>query len=152
MASLFSCFCGRGFEGDRSLRRDWSFPHSPPLDPDLSDVEEDDEYYIYPQKSATKIGSMVALGGSTTSAATVYTNDDDGGGSGYSSDHYGNGWNDGEKTPTLTGVYSDGGYKYADGEYGGGDASDNGGEEGGGDGNYSGDGGSNYGSGGYESA
>ncbi|KAK4355324.1 hypothetical protein RND71_024295 [Anisodus tanguticus] len=134
-----------------SIRRDWSFPHSPPLDPDLSDVEEDDEYYIYPQKSATKnIDAMVALGGSTTLAPTVYTNGDDDGGSGYSCDHYGSGWNDGEENyvkygsdnggsnygsgennsvnesvngvnSTLTGEHSDGGYEYADGGNGGGD-------------------------------
>lgn len=154
MASLFSCFfCGEGFGKDRSIRRDWSFPHSPPLDPDLSDVEEDNEY-MYPQK--------IALGGSAPLAApaanVVYKNDDDD--IGYSSDGGSdknnpvNGSDNGGNSTPPTGGYGDGGYEYADGGYGsdGGYASGDGGEEGGGDGNYGGEDDSSYGGGGYESA
>ncbi|TMW94008.1 hypothetical protein EJD97_010884 [Solanum chilense] len=152
MTSLFSCLCSGGFEKDRSIRRDWSFPHSPPLDPDLSDVEDDDKYYTYTQKSATH---TIALGESTTKV--VYPNDDD-----YDDDdddigyishdegiYYGenNSVND-----STNGV--DRGYEYDDG--GGGDddgyASSDGGEEDGGDGNYSGEGGSSFRGDDYESA
>ncbi|CAN4104326.1 unnamed protein product [Withania somnifera] len=147
MASIFSCFCGEGFEKDRSIRRDWSFPHSPPLDPDLSDVEEGDEYYTYPQKSVTNIV------GSTTKV--VYTNDDDTGGSGYITDEgicYENDENNSVNDSVNGVIYStsmgDGGYEYDDGEYDVGSddgyVSGDGGEEGGGDGNYSGDDGGDY--------
>lgn len=152
MTSIFSCLCSGGFEKDRSIRRDWSFPHSAPLDPDLSDVEED-EYYTYPQKSTT---NTIALEGSTTKV--VYTNDDDNGdgsNSGYISDegiYYGNG----ENNSVNDSVTVDGGYEYDDGGYGiGGDdgyASSDEGEEDGGDDNYSGDGGNNFRGGDYESA
>ncbi|KAK4714618.1 hypothetical protein R3W88_020525 [Solanum pinnatisectum] len=157
MTSLFSCLCSGGFEKDRSIRRDWSFPHSPPLDPDLSDVEEeDDKYYTYAQKGAT---NTVALGGPTTKV--VYTNDDDDGGadSGYISHDdgicYGNGENNSvndsvngvDSTPTV-----DGGYEYDDGGGDNGYASADGGEEDGGDDYYSRDGGSSFRGGDYESA
>ncbi|MCD7449025.1 hypothetical protein HAX54_048108 [Datura stramonium] len=111
MTSLFSCLCSGGFEKDRSIRRDWGFPHSPPLDPDLSDVEEDDEYYTYPKKGVTK---------TVASTAKVFydhdDDDDDGGGdNGYSSDggiDYGSGENS-----MPTGGYNDGGYEYDDDGY-----------------------------------
>jgi len=158
MTSLFSCLCSGGFEKDRSIRRDWGFPHSPPLDPDLSDVEDDDKYYTYTQKSATH---TIALGESTTKV--VYTNDDDDddgdADSGYISHdegiYYGNGENnsvndgvDGvDSTPTI-----DGGYEYDDDGGDNGYASADGGEEDGGDDNYSRDGGSSFRGGDYESA
>ncbi|PHU12768.1 hypothetical protein BC332_19698 [Capsicum chinense] len=153
MASIFSCLCSGGFERDRSIRRDWSFPHSPPIDPDLSDVEEDDEYYTYPLKNAT---NTVALGGSTTKV--VYTNDDEGGGDSgiYISDegiYYESGENN-SVNDSVNGIYStptgDGGYEYDDGGYDDGDgyASGDAEEEGGGDDDDN----SYNGGGGYESA
>ncbi|KAH0653954.1 hypothetical protein KY289_031632 [Solanum tuberosum] len=157
MTSLFSCLCSGGFEKDRSIRRDWGFPHSPPLDPDLSDVEDDDKYYTYTQKSATH---TIALGESTTKV--VYTNDDDDddgdADSGYISHdediYYGNGENNSvndsvngvDSTPTV-----DGGYENDDGGDDG-YASADGGEEDGGDDKYSRDGGSSFRGGDYESA